>query len=183
MRQTLTRFWPVIAGMTVGAPLGALLLPFIDRQVLALGVGIFILVFVGWVSFRPEIRISQQAERRVAGLSGIAAGILGVLTTINGPVFVTFLLGVRADRQTLISALGLFFIASGVLIAGAYLMIGVLTAERALIALGCGLPCALGMWAGNSAARRIDGEVFRKVVLVALFLLGLNMTLQVAFGV
>ncbi len=182
MRETLFRYWPMLAGMTLGAPAGAALLPIMDRQMLALAVGIFIVAFVLWVVLRPNLRIPSRRERPIGGAAGVLAGALGTLTTINGPVFVAFLLGVNADRQTMISALGLFFIVSGILISSSYLVIGVLNAERALIALACAAPCILGVLAGNAAGRRISPELFRRIVLALLFALGAHMTLTNALA-
>ncbi len=182
MTETLVRFWPMLAGLAVGAPLGALFFSMIDRQVLVLTVGLLIILLVFWTAFRPNIRIPQRAERRFGAVAGIAAGMLGTLTTTNGPVFISYLLGLQLDRETMLSALGLFFFISGLLIAGSFVAIGVLTGPRALTAVACAAPCVLGMWAGNRAARHIAPELFRRLILAMLFLLGVNMTVRAALG-
>jgi uncharacterized membrane protein YfcA len=181
MIATLIRLWPMIVGLAIGAPIGAMLLPIVDRQFLLLGVGLFIIAFVFWLQFRPNIHIPPHAERRVGGIAGIVAGMLGTLTTINGPIFVSYLLGVRVERQEMVSALGLLFFISGIFIAGSFMATGVLNGERFLLSLGCAVPAVLGMWAGNYAGSRVPAELFRKVVLAGLFLLGVNMTVRAAF--
>jgi uncharacterized membrane protein YfcA len=178
MRESVVRFWPMLAGLAVGAPLGALLFPFIDQRFLALGVGLLIVAFVFWTLFRPNIRIPPRSEKSLGGVAGVAAGVLGTLTTTNGPVFVTYLVGVQADRKLMISALGLFFLVSGLLIVGSFITIGVLNGPRALIGLGCFAPCFLGMWAGNVLGGRIPQALFRQIVLGGLLLLGANMIVR-----
>jgi hypothetical protein len=182
MTATLIRLWPMILGLGIGAPIGAMLLPLVDRQILLLGVGLFIIAFVFWLQLRPTIHIPPRAEGRVGGIAGIVAGMLGTLTTINGPIFVSYLLGLRVDRQTMVSALGLLFFISGIFIAGSFLATGILNGERFLISLGCAVPTVLGMWAGNYAVSRVPAELFRKLVLVGLFLLGVNMTVRAAIN-
>ncbi len=178
MTRTLARFWPVMLGLAIGAPVGALLLPIIDRTLLILGVGILIIAFVFWLLFRPDLRIPPRAEAGIGSIVGVAAGILGTLTTINGPIFVSYFVALRLERQAMVTALGLLFLLSGILIAGSFLAVGVLNGERFLIALGCAVPCGLGIWAGTLAGRLIPERLFRSLVLSGLFLLGVNLTVR-----
>lgn len=178
VRETVLRFWPLLAGLFLGAPIGAALVAVVDPRLLAATLGLLIAGFVIWSVAHPTIEIPSPAERPVGGVVGVAAGLLGTLTTINGPVFIGYLLGLRVDRQMMISALGLFFLVSGVLIAGSFVAVGILDVFRAVLAVGCIVPAALGMWAGNHAARHLPPEQFRAVVLVALLILGINMTLR-----
>lgn len=175
MRETFLRFWPMLAGVALGVPVGAALFTIVDRDLLVIAVGLLVILFVVLTLSRPDIRIPQQAEKKVAAGAGVAAGIVGTLTTTNGPVFVTYLLGLQVDRQMLLSALGLFFLFSGTLITSSFIAIGVLDGPRALIALGCAVPCGLGIWTGNLAGRRIPAPVFSRIVLAVLFVLGLDM--------
>lgn len=182
MRETVLRFWPMLAGLLAGAPLGALFFTAVNRDWLILFVGILILVFVAMTLFRPNVRIPEGAEKRTGAAAGFAAGVIGTLTTTNGPFFVTYLLGLKVERALFLSALGLFFLFSGALITSSFVAIGVLDSKRAVIALCCAAPCALGILAGNWASQRLQSSVFSRIVLCVLFILGLDMIRRGALG-
>ncbi|NIA69302.1 sulfite exporter TauE/SafE family protein [Pelagibius litoralis] len=179
MRETLGRFPMMLLGILLGVPMGALLLSGLDEELLIFCLGLFVAVFAIFNGINPRLRIPESRRPLAEGLSGVAAGILGTLTSTNGPVFVTYLTGIGAERRVMISALGLFFLFSGFLIAGSFWFIGIMNGPRLLMALTCTLPAGLGMWVGNRLAGRLPAESFRKLILLVLFCLGINMMLRV----
>lgn len=178
MGHTIVRFWPMLAGLTLGIPIGAMLVSAIDQRFLTLSLGVFIMVFVPMTAFNPRFFIPREKEKPIAGLTGILAGIIGALTTANGPVFVSYLVGARAERRLMLSALGLFFLFSGTLITGSFWFIGFLNLPRFILALLCFPVALIGMKAGNAVAERLSASVFRTAILVMLFGLGLNMVVK-----
>ncbi len=179
MQATLGRFRLMLLGILLGVPIGAALLSGLDEELLIFCLGLFVSIFAVFSGINPRLRIPETRRPLAEGLAGIAAGIIGTLTTTNGPVFVTYLTGIGAERRVMISALGLFFLFSGVLIAGSFWVIGFMSLPRVLIALACTIPAGLGMWVGNRLAGRLPAETFRKLVLLVLFCLGINMMLRV----
>lgn len=179
MRATLSRFRLMLFGIVVGVPIGAVLLSSLDEEPLIFCLGLFVSAFALFSGVNPRLRIPAARRPLAEGVAGVAAGVIGTLTSTNGPVFVTYLTGIGAERRVMISALGLFFLFSGVLIAGSFWVIGFMNLPRVLIALACTLPAGLGMWIGNRLAGRLPAETFRKLVLLVLFCLGINMMLRV----
>jgi len=179
---TVKRFWPVVVGLFVGVPIGALFVHAIAPETLTIALGIFVMAFVVLTALSPRVEIPQRFEKPAGGLTGILAGILGALTTANGPAFVIYLVGVGAERRVMVAALGLFFLVSGVLIAGSFWAIGILDERRVLIAAICVWPILAGMWVGNGIGERLPQAAFRKAVLSLLFLLGANMLVRTALA-
>lgn len=178
MRETIWRFRYVLGGIVVGVPIGAVLVSIITDQVLMLSLGISIICFVVLTVASPELKIPKRHDSEVAGAVGLLGGIVGALTTANGPIFLMHLVAMKVERTMFISALGLLFIVSGVLISGAFWLAGLMDAARVAVA-AISLPAALaGMSAGDTVGQHIPAEIFRRIVIGVLCLLALNLIVR-----
>lgn len=180
--ETVRRFWPLILGLCIAMPFGATLVASVPAPELTIALGIAIMAFSAFNWLSPRIAIPAAREKPVGAAIGVAAGVVGGITTVNGPFFIMYLVGIGADRRLMLSALGLFFLITGAVLSGAFVAFGVLDGPRALFGLGCLVPVAAGMWLGDRAARRLSVGAYRTLVLVALFCLGANLAIRTAFG-
>ncbi len=173
-RPTVARFWPLLATLAPGVAVGAYFLTSLPEAALLLTIGILVVAFSVATTFGFTIDIPARRERAVSLVLGFFAGILGALTTANGPIFVTYLVSLKVDRDMFRAALGMLFLVSGMLVASSLLVVGILDLGRLIVAL-VSIPAALfGMWIGDHLGRRLGGRVFRGAVLAALFILGVN---------
>ena len=124
-----------------------------------------------------RINFSGSGERRPAEGGGRFAGIVGALTTANGPLFVMYLVGLKIERRLYLSALSLFFILTGVLISGTFFLAGLIDLSRIGMGSFAVLASFAGMVIGNGLAKRISAERFRLVVLSFLAILAVNLVL------
>ena len=180
--ETLRRFWPVVLGVALGVPVASLFVSIIDpaTMTLVLGLGVAIFAVLTAMQFAIPVRASNESP---IGLGiGLLAGVAGTLTTTNGPIFVAYLVGLKAERPMMISALGLFLLASGALITGSFASLGMVTGDRLVLAALCVPPAFVGMAVGNAVFRRLPPEAFRRIILAALFLLGLNLVARGLMG-
>ncbi|MEO1459913.1 MAG: sulfite exporter TauE/SafE family protein [Pseudomonadota bacterium] len=176
--ETLSRFWPLGLTLALTLPLGVALGAQVSPDALTVALGIAIVLFSAFNLANPRLVIPDRWEQRAGALTGIGAGIVGGLTTINGPFFILFLVGRGADRRMLLSGLGVFFLLTGVLLTGSFWAVGLLDWARLLAALACIVPSVLGMVVGNRIGRRIPQDAFRRAVLILLILLGANIALR-----
>jgi uncharacterized membrane protein YfcA len=109
---------------------------------------------------------------------GLSAGVIGTMTTVNGPFFIMYLLGLHINRREMLASLGLLFIVSGLCFTVFFSLFGILTIERALLGVACAGFAMLGMRIGDWLVQFIDREFFRKLVLCGLFILGFNIFLR-----
>lgn len=175
MAPTIRRFYPVLAGVVVGVPLGAALVSVVSENALTAALGGFVVFFSVLSLAMPQLELPAARERSIGSWVGLVAGIVGALTTVNGPFFVMYLLGLRAERTLFLSAISLFFIVSGALIAGAFWLAGLFDQTRLALATVSLLAAMLGMYLGNRLAAQIPARQFRVMVLVVLCVLGLNL--------
>ena len=99
MRETLVRFRYVLGGIVLGVPIGATLVSLVSDNGLRIALGCFVLLFIALTLSRPSFAIAAGVEHPVGAGVGFAAGIVGALTTANGPLFVMYLVGLKVDRQ------------------------------------------------------------------------------------
>lgn len=178
MSETLRRFSPVVVGVVIGVPIGAVFVTFVNDSVLLIALGIFVVAFTGVSLATPRLAVPEGRERSIGGVIGVLAGVVGALTTANGPLFVMYLVGLKVERAMFLSAISLFFIVSGVMISASFLAAGLFDMPRFLTALAAFPAALVGMYLGNALARRIPAERFRLAVLMVLCLLGANLVLR-----
>ena len=175
MRATARRFGPVLWGIVIGVPVGAAMVSAFSDDTLLAALGAIVVSFTVLSVMAPGMVLSPSRERPAGWATGIAAGVVGALTTVGGPLFVMYLVGLGVDRRMFLSALSLFFILSALLISGAFWAVGIFDAERLVLSV-LALPAALlGMGMGNWLGQRVPAHRFRAVVLLALGVLGLNL--------
>lgn len=181
-RATWHRYSPVLIGLPVGIAIGAASAASLDANWLVGAVGAVTVAFcvsqfAGWRLHLAPARI------RPAGLAtGLLSGFLGSLTTVTGPPLVMYLLAAKAPPDVFKAALGLFFLAAGIMLALAFASIGFLSPSLALVGALMTLPAAAGMWLGRHLSHRVDSRVFRTIVLVLLAILGLNLLRRAIFA-
>jgi len=175
MRETAVRFAPVMWGIVIGVPLGTVMVSAFSDDILLLALGAVVVTFSALSLSAVNLGIRASQERPAGWIAGILGGIVGALTTVGGPLFVMYLVGLQVERREFLSALSMFFILSAVLVSGAFLLVGLFTPERLLLA-AVALPAAMGgMWLGNRMVAYVPAHRFRALVLVVLGFLGLNL--------
>jgi uncharacterized membrane protein YfcA len=155
--------------------LGSVLVSSVSDQGLLLALGFVVVGFAVLSLTGANLSVPVAQERSAGWIAGVLGGGLGALTTVGGPLFVMYLVGLGVERRLFLSAISLFFLLSGILISGAFLIVGMFDTQRVLLA-AIALPAALaGMWAGDQIGLRVPAHRFRALVLAVLGVLGLNL--------
>lgn len=177
-RETLYAVRFLLAGLVAGIPVGTMFVTSVDESMLMVVLGFFVIVFTAVNGMRPG-RTAPGSLRPGAGVAvGFAAGIVGALSAVNGPIFVMYLAHLHIERARFMPLLGLLFAVSGILISAAFWSVGIMDLQRLFLA-AVSLPAALvGMSIGNRIGRRFSAERFRWVMLLALSVLGANLVFQ-----
>jgi hypothetical protein len=179
--STVRRFWPLLITLAAGTWAGATLIVVLDPRWLLGILGVIVVSFCAISHYRPGLKLPPRAERPVGAAVGLAAGVMGGISTILGPPLIIYVTSLRLDKEAFVAALGTFFLMSGVFITLSFVERGVLDAATAPWSLACVPPVLAGMWLGRRLGRRIDQERFRRIVLIVLFVLGLNLLRRAIF--
>jgi uncharacterized membrane protein YfcA len=89
--------------------------------------------------------------------------------------FLPYMNALELNRDELVQALGILFICFTIAIGIALADAGALTVKNAGAAAFATLPTVLGVWLGQRLRRYVSAEAFRRMFLVVLLGLGINM--------
>jgi uncharacterized protein len=181
--QPLKRFWLMTLTFLIFLFVGAQLLVALDTHVLFAVLGVCVVVFSASNLIRPRVHpLSPAAEKWAGPVAGSLGGLLGGLSTIWGPPMMMYLVMLKLDKDTWIRTVGLIWFAGAVPLTIAYWQNGVLNADTAPLSAYACVPGMIGIRIGELIRDRIPQESFRKVMLVALVIIGLNLIRRAVFS-
>lgn len=174
-QSALTRFWPLIVAFGLGTYGGTRLLASVPTHVLLLLLGLVVLGFCATSWLKPRWHLAPRLESWAGPSVGAFAGVLNGVSMVNGPPLVMYLMALRLERESFIGAYGLIALCGSVPLAASLIGLGVVRPPQLVWSTAALLPVFSGLWLGQWLRRRIDQARFRRVLLVALALLGANL--------
>lgn len=176
--ELIRRIWLMLAGICVGAWLGAGLMTGAYAEWAGVGLGLALAIYAAIGLFNLHMSLPRSSEPWIAPLVGIATGFIaagtGVFVIPSGP----YLQAIGHKKDELVQALGITFTVSTVVLGGVVAHAGVLNRGLlvpTLLALAASL---IGMWIGQKLRNRLPEETFRKCFFVGLLLLGAHLALH-----
>jgi len=159
------RVTPLALGALITLPFGAQILLVADEETLRRGIGLIILLFVGFMASGWRYR-GQPTLPMTLG-TGAASGVLTAATGIGGPPVILFFVGQHGAQAAGIRAgLVAYFalLSFGVMVTFAAL--GLVTDDVLRLALWLIAPYTLACWLGSRLFGRVSESLFRRTVLV-----------------
>lgn len=179
--EPLRRFWPMIACLLIFVWLSTKLVVELEPDLLYGLIGLTVAVFTVTSYVKPSRALSSTQERWAGPLAGTLGGFLGGISTIWGPPMTMYFIMIRLPKEEFIRAVGLVWFAGSVPLLLGYIDNGILTPRTAQMSMLAALPAFAGLWLGQRLRNLIPQETFRKVVLLALFVIGLNLIRRALF--
>ena len=175
LRASVRRFWPLLVAMTLGTALGVKALASLESSWLYAIVGAAVVCFslVGFV--RPTLRLSPAGERLLAPVAGLAAGLLGGVSTMYGPVLIMFLTAVRLPKDEFVACIGALYLIAAVPLTVSLIVFNVMDADQLLRSSMAVAPVAVGLVFGRLLRGRINERVFANAVLAVLLFTGITL--------
>lgn len=171
----LRRFLPIQIPLAIGTYLGTALLATLDQRVLLLTVGAFTVAFGTLGLLQPRLAIPPTLERWLGPPVGLAAGLIGGMSTLFGPVLTLFVVGLKLPPNVFVKGISILYTT-----AGAFLMIsgaahGTASSNDLLLSAAGMIPVYGGMLIGQRLRHRLNAERFRLLVLLTVVVTGANM--------
>ena len=158
----------LIAAATVGVPFGLLTLELLPSAWVKRGLGLVLVVYA--TRSLLGAKLPELRSHRAANVAGFASGALGAAYNFSGPPVILYSAMARWDAAKTRATLQSFFTPLGVIVVGAHLVAGSITADVLTLSTRCLPAMLLGVFIGAMLSARIDASLFRKVfegVLVA----------------
>ncbi|MGB6337662.1 MAG: sulfite exporter TauE/SafE family protein [Thermoanaerobaculia bacterium] len=162
----------IFVGVALGIPLGTLWLKFGEARFLLILLGVF-LVAVGGVFLFLRAPRARRLPPWAAAPIGVASGVLTGLFGTGGPPLILYFQLSGTDKAAFRGNLMAIFLLMTTVRVPAYAAFGLITTPRLWSALAVLPAVLLGAVAGNSIHLRIEESTFRRLVSVALLVIGL----------
>jgi uncharacterized membrane protein YfcA len=177
-RVLMRRIWLMLAGICVGAWLGAGLMTGAYAQWASVGLGLSLAVYAVIGLFSLRMSLPRQSEPWLAPIVGIATGFIaagtGVFVIPSGP----YLQAIGLNKDEMVQALGITFTVSTVVLGGVVAHAGALNTALLVPTIVALVASLIGMWIGQQLRNKLPEETFRKWFFIGLLLLGAHLALH-----
>jgi uncharacterized membrane protein YfcA len=178
-REVVRITWPFLLAATAFTVSGAFTLGYFRADVMSalLGLGLTVYGMLGLFRFRVDIS-GRGWHHPVGVLFGATNGFLTGMTGSSAVPGVFYLQSIGLTRDQLVQAMGILFTFSTVGLTWSLQSQDLISGRLAVLSAASLVPAFLGMSVGNRIRKRISEEKFRRVLFVALVVLGLGVAVQ-----
>jgi uncharacterized membrane protein YfcA len=164
-KASFQRFWPLMltqAIMTVIAVHWTL--SFSVKQLNML-VAFAVILAVVSMMFKPSFTIPADKERWTGALVGTLSGMLGGVSSLMGPIMISYMLALKMRRDEFVGAVSVIYLNAAWPLYLAMFSFGrmeVIDLGYSVLAL---VPMAIGLTTGQKLRHRLSEDSFRKILL------------------
>lgn len=172
---TARRFWPMLLIMLISVPIGTFSLVTLSAGTVSVLLGLAVAVFAAASLLRPTLRVNPKWERPIGVGAGAVGGFFGGMVLIGGPPVIMMMVALHLKKEEFIGAMGLVYLTMLAPAAASLVGFGVLRTEHIVPGLISLIPIGVALVLGQWVRGRIDETRFRKVLLVSMVVIGLNL--------
>ncbi len=174
-RAMLRRFWLMGVLMAAGVLIAARSLKALGSPTSAGWLGVLLVLFSlsALTAWRP--RVNPASEVWANPLCGLVSGLVGGVTGIAAVPFLPYMQSLQILRDELVQGLGIMFVIFTAALTLALWDVGALSGGNLAGAALATIPTMAGVWLGQKLRSAISPEAFRRMFLVVLLGLGLNL--------
>jgi len=177
-RATARRFWPLYLAALPALMAGLSLLVSVDGTSARRALGVVLFVYGVWALANAEFSLERRTERWLNVPVGLVTGFINGLTGSQVMPVLPYLLSLKLDKNVFVQAINISFTLSSLVMLVGLAVVGLLDLPLLGASALAVVPVALGIALGGRVRRRLAEATFRKVVLVLLVCLGLNLVLR-----
>ena len=178
---TLRRFWPAFVMLLLGTWVGVRILAVIDERWLLGIVGVTVIAFALLQASSRRFHIPPGLEKATGGVFGCAAGIIGGLSSMFGPMLIIYLVSIPdLVKDRFVGSISFLYIAAVIpWTINLFFFVLIDTANLILSSLAL-VPVTLFLMIVKRLRSRISEVRFRLLVIAILVLSGITMLWRAA---
>lgn len=177
-RYALRRFAWVIVPMMFTTAVSVWLMRDLPVRTINLLVAITVLVAVSLIAWQPTLKIGGQSERRWGMAVGVASGALGSVSSVLGPLLVSYLVALRLTREQFVGCISVLNLSGVLPLYVSMIAFGVLGWPELLMSIAAMLPVSIGLAVGTRLRHRVSEAAFRRLLLAFLTVIALVLVLR-----
>ena len=180
--EPLQRFWPMIVTGIFFLIIGAQIVVSLNSVILFGVLGACVVLFSTISLVHPNMPPIQPKTEKWAGpLAGAMGGLLGGISTIWGPPMTMYFVMLKLPKDEFVRSVGMAWFAFSIPITFSYWQNGIFSGDIIYLSVFACIPGMIGIHIGELLRKRINQDTFRKVMLVTLLFLGLNLIRRAFF--
>ena len=169
------RLVPVGVGCFAGVPFGAALLGILEREAVALLLGVVAIFFVTTTLTGHGPRIPPGWQRVTDPVAGVAAGVANGTVGVSGPVLGSYLVAIGTSPAAFGFSISSLFLAMGIVRVVSLAALDQLTAELAIMGALLLVPALVGQQVGLRLHRVVAPSRARQGALVVIGVAGVSL--------
>ena len=180
--EPIKRFWLMIIPFVICMYIGSLIVASVDSSTMFLLIGISVLIFTVSQLVTPmKTPLSPILEKVLAPVAGIIGGLMGGISTVWGPPLMMYLFTLHLPKDMWTRTIGAVYLIGAVPLTIFYWKNGILNPGNVWLSVAACVPVIIGTIIGESLRKYVNEALFRKILLIALFVMGLNMLRRALF--
>ena len=172
-RPGVQRFWPLILMQVVFTVLTVPLTLALPEAALRRLLAAVVLLAVVLNAVPIKLAVPPRQERWWSAVVGMLSGILGGISSLTGPIIISYLMNLRLPREMFVGTISIIYLAAAVPLYGAMAVQGRFTLTDLVLSALAMAPVAVGLAVGKRVRGKLSELVFRRVLLGFLVLLAL----------
>ncbi|OUR78644.1 hypothetical protein A9Q83_07145 [Alphaproteobacteria bacterium 46_93_T64] len=182
IKGSIQRHWSLYLAVLLSLPIGVYFLAVVNTNTLTITLG-FVLVFITSLELLGvSLKFVKTHQKIIAPMVGVFSGIIGGMTSLFALLPIFFLVAIGLEKDRFVSAVSVMLFSGSVVLAISLQKanhLGPLEIVYGLIGM---IPIMTFIWIGSQLRKRVDQILFRKVVLILIFIVGVSMIYRATIG-
>jgi hypothetical protein len=174
--NNLKRFASLLIPLLIVTPFSVQFLITVDQDTCLLVFGVLSAIFAGVQMFPVKFTITPRQEKWLSPLMGFLSGCLAGVSGLYGPVLIIYLIALRLSKDDFVAVLSLMYFIGSVALYLSLAATSVLTLHVLAASAVGAVIIGVMVHYGQYVRKRIDDAKYRKLILLLLMAIGVQMT-------
>ena len=122
--------------------------------------------------------IDPKFEKKITIILGFFSGIIGGISNMYSPYILAYLVGLKLDKEFLIRTMAIMYFIGSIIIYPLWIYNGLGTINDLLMSFFLIMPAIIGQFLGTKIRIKIPNELFTKIILSTLMLMGVSLLIK-----
>ena len=159
------RFAPLLVTLAIATAVTARLALGLPVATLNAMVAAALLLAVALMAWHPRLDVDARAERRWSAVVGTLSGMMGGVSSLMGPLLITYLVALRLPREVFIGSISVIYLVGVLPLLAAMVSMDVFGVPEAVLSTLSLAPLFAGMAAGKRLRAHVSEPAFRRLLL------------------